>query len=86
MSDKCPFCGQELWDKQSEWQTGEKAMTPPISRGPQSPVVISCPCPALPEGMVVVEKWKLESASWLLMETGCISTANSLRAALEKKP
>ena len=37
-------------------------MTPPISMGIQSPLVITCPCVALPKGTVVVNKEDLNSA------------------------
>lgn len=44
-----------------------------------------CPCSVLPEGMVVIEKWKLEAASYLLIENNCLASAKTLRDVLEKR-
>ena len=62
----------------------------PISMGIQSPLVISCPCIALPRGTVVVLREDLEWALDLIK----VRTTDAkfspkylrLRAALEKKP
>ena len=60
-------------------------MTPPISMGIQSPLVISCPCVALPKGMVVVRREDIRSILDY-REEEFVEARGRLRAALEKKP
>lgn len=61
-------------------------MTPPISRGLQSPVVISCPCPALSEDMVVVKRVSLEKLLKDTWDHFGKSYIKDLWIALGKKP
>ena len=64
----------------------------PISMGIQSPLVISCPCIALPRGTVVVNKQELENLRELEKRVRhsqigkCILYICEALAALEKKP
>ena len=58
----------------------------PISMGIQSPLVISCPCVALPKETVVVNRWAALIAVGVLTAAGYCEAALSLQTALEKKP
>ena len=61
-------------------------MTPPISMGIQSPLVISCPCIALPRGMVVVRREDIRSMLDYRENEEFVEARVRLRVALEKKP